>query len=252
MAAMKHAALAAAALAAAVACAAVPVSAASSRRAEVQVALCGSPDAIVQALDLRPRAAPYRTWLFDDDALALSARGVRLRLRARETGAELTLKAADQPCTALPASLVPAREGKCEYDVHGGRMTGTVSISTLLDDAATGDLVAGRLSLAQALSAAQVRFLREAVDAWPLPAGLRALGPIAVRPYTTPGRRYDVDVQQLPDGRQHVEISVRVPVAEAADARRALEARLARAGVAACADQSGHAADTLRALLAPR
>ena len=246
---MKTAATTAVALTAAVACA---VAAAAGRRAEVQVTLCGEPAAIERALDLTPRGAPYETWLFDDDALALHERGLRLRLRLRADGAELTLKAADQPCTALAPALVPRRQGKCEYDVHGERMTGTVSIATALDAPTAQALVAGRLPPAEALSEAQVRFLREGTSAWPLPPGLRALGPIANRILTTPGGRYDVDAQRLPDGRHFVEISAKVPVAEAPATQRALHARVERAGVAVCADQAGQAGHKLRALLPSR
>lgn len=238
-----------AAVALGAAAALVPAHAASARRAEVQVALCGEAAAIERALDLKPRAAAYETWLFDDDALALHERGLRLRLRLRSDGAELTLKAADQPCTALEPALVPKRLGKCEYDVHGDRMAGAVSISAVLDAATAQALVAGRLPPPQALSDAQVRFLREATGAWPLPPGLRPLGPIANRVLATPGGRYDVDAQQLPDGRHFVEISAKVPVAEAPATQRAILARIERAGVAACADQRGRAGEKLRALL---
>ena len=244
---MKKAFVAAVALGAAAAL--VPARAASARRAEVQVALCGEAAAIERALDLKPRAAAYETWLFDDDALSLHARGLRLRLRVRADGAELTLKAADQPCTALGPALVPKRQGKCEYDVHGDRMTGTVSISATLDAPAVEALAAARMPVADSLSEAQVRFLREATGAWPLPPGLRPLGPIANRVLATPGGRYDVDAQQLPDGRHFVEISVKVPVAEAPATQRAILARIERAGVAACADQRGRAGEKLRALL---
>jgi len=249
---MKRTVVAAALFCASIACALAPAGAAASRRAEVQVSLCGEPDAIERALDLKPRAAPYRTWLFDDDALALHERGLRLRLRVRADGAELTLKAADQACTALEPALVPKRQGKCEYDVHGDKMTGAVSISVALDAQTAEALVAGRVPPAEALSEAQVRFLREATSAWPLPPGLRALGPIANRVLATPGGRYDVDAQQLPDGRQFVEISAKVPVSQAPATQRALHARVERAGVTMCADQAGQAGTKLRALLPSR
>ena len=249
---MKRPFAAAIALGAALASAAAPAYAAAGRRAEVQVALCGDPAAIERALDLKPRAAPYETWLFDDESMALHERGLRLRLRIRADGGELTLKAVDQPCTALGPALVPRRQGKCEYDVHGDRMTGAVSISVALDARASAALVAGRMALAEAMSEAQVRFLREATSAWPLPPGLRALGPIANRVLRTPGGRYDVDAQQLPDGRHFVEISAKVPVSAAPATQRALHARIERAGVAMCVDQGAQAGNKLRALLPPR
>ncbi len=225
---------------------------AAQPRMEIQVALCGDPVAIERALALRPREAAYRTYLFDDTALALLDRGLRLRLRVRAQAAELTLKAADQSCPTLPAGLVPRGEGKCEYDLHGDRIAGAVSLATPLSPAAADALISGQQPVAQALSPAQSRFLREAAGVWPLPADLRALGPIENRVYSTPDRRYDVDIQRLPGGREYVEISQKVPVARAQEARRALEAHLKTTGVTMCADQAGQAANKLRALLAPR
>ncbi len=239
-------------LAAALACAADAAVAAPRSRMEIQVALCGPPEEIVRALDARPREAAYRTYLFDDASLTLLGRGLRLRLRVRAAGGELTLKAADQPCDALPAGLVPRREGKCEYDLHGDKAAGAVSLTAKLDADTTADLVARRAPVAGALSPAQLRFLRDAARAWPLPPDLRALGPIENAVYATRDGRYDVDVQRLPDGRAYVEVSAKVPVSEGDAARRALDARLVHAGVAAAADQAGQAGSKLRSLLGPR
>lgn len=217
-------------------------------RMEIQVALCGTPESIARALDLRPREAAYRTYLFDDAALTLLGHGLRLRLRVRAAGGELTLKAADQTCDALPAGLVPRREGKCEHDLHGDQVAGAVSLTKALDTGATADLVVGRVPVAGALSLAQARFLREAAGVWPLPAGLRALGPIENAVYSTRDRRYDVDVQRLPGGQVYAEVSEKVPLARGTGARRELEARLARAGVEVCADQAGQAGNKLKAM----
>ena len=123
-------------------------------------------------MELRPREAPYEVWQFDDASLTLLARGLRLRLRMKSSRSELTLKIADQNCEQLAPGLVPAGEGKCEYDVYGAQRGGAVSLNTTLDAKSTGDLLAGRLTMPQALSAAQVRYLRDVLHYWPLPAGL--------------------------------------------------------------------------------
>ena len=81
---------------------------------------------------------------------------------------------------------------------------------------------------------------------------LRALGPIENTVYATRDGRYDVDVQRLPSGQAYVEVSEKVPVARGDPARRALDAHLARAGVAVCADQAGQAGSKLRSLLESR
>jgi hypothetical protein len=223
---------------------------AASLPAEIQVGLCGEPAAIARALDLERRGASYETWLFDDADLALFARDVRIRLRMRKHRAELAVKVGNQDCSALPAGLVPPQEGKCEFDVHGDAIAGAVSLTRELDARTAAALVAGTRPVADVLGPAQVRFLRDIVRAHPLPAGVRPLGPIANSVYATRDGVYDVDVAQMPGGERFAEISVKVPVGDATKAQAALAARLTRAGVTACADQSGQAVNKLRLLLA--
>jgi hypothetical protein len=216
-------------------------------RAEIQVALCEPVAALEHKLDLRPRGAPYETWLFDDGALALLDRGIRLRLRVRADGGELTLKVAKQDCSKLASGAIPPGEGKCEIDVHGDVAEGAVSLSKTLDAAGTRSLVAGNVDVATSLSDAQVRFLRDVAKSWPLPADLRPLGPIANRVYAA--KRYDVDVSTLPDGQGYAEISDKVPLERMKKARQKLERYLAHADVKVCADQAGQAAAKMKRLL---
>ena len=188
--------------------------------------------------------------MFDDAALTLFGRGVRLRLRVAVDGrSEFTLKVADQDCARLERGLVPSGEGKCEYDVHGTSVAGAVSLTRHLNVASTKELVAGRVAPAQVMSPAQIRYLREVVRIWPLPTEIRALGPMLLRTYGTPDKRYDIDITQLPDGVEYAEISRKVPAADAARVKAAMEADLSRAGVEICADQSSQAVNKLRSLL---
>jgi hypothetical protein len=219
-------------------------------RAEVQVSLCGPADRIVQKLGLRPHGPPIEAWLYDDTALTLFARGVRLRLRVAADGhSEFTLKVADQDCARLDPKLLPAGEGKCEYDVHDRVMAGAVSLDVSLGVTKTNDLLAGRETPAEALSPAQIGFLRDVVGIWPLPPGIRKLGPMHVRKYRDRGRRYDIDITQLPGGEHYAEISRKVPVGDAPRTMEVMRADLSRAGVEVCADQSAQAVNKLRALL---
>jgi hypothetical protein len=230
--------------------AADPARVAKEARAEVQIGLCAPADRIVRVLDLHPGGAPVTVWQFDDAELTLFGHGLRLRLRVGEDGRSVfTLKVADQDCARLDPGLVPAAEGKCEYDAYGTRLAGAVSLNRRLSAETTSDLLAGRLAPAQVLSPSQVRYLRQAAGIWPLPPGLRGLGPMQVRTYHTAGRRYDVDLSQLPWGEHYAEISRKVPVADAGPARAAMESELSRAGVEMCADQSSQAIDKLRSLL---
>jgi len=219
-------------------------------RAEIQIALCAPADQIVQALDLHRRGTPIEVWQFDDAALTLFGRGLRLRLRVTADGrSEFTLKVADQDCVRLDPKLVPPGEGKCEYDVYGKSKAGAVSLNLSLDAKSTNDLLAGRVMPSQVLSLSQVRYLREVVGIWPLPSGIRGLGPIQVRTYRTKGKVYDIDISQLPDGEQYAEISRKVPLEDATRTMGGMEADLSRAGIEMCADQSSQAVNKLRALL---
>ena len=224
----------------------------ATTRAEIQIGLCAPPADVERSLGLRPRDAPYDVWQFDDAALTLLAKGLRLRLRMHPGRPELTLKIADQNCEALAPGSVPPREGKCEYDVYAGQRAGAVSLNNALDADATRELIAGRLPVARALSAAQARYLRDVVHFWPLPPDLVSLGPIKALTYRTSDKTYDVDVNVLPGGERYVEITRKVPLADADRAFKTMQEYLAVAGIAECADHSGQAANKLRALLPRR
>lgn len=229
-----------------------PPSRTKAAQVELQASLCAPPDDIVRVLDLRRSGKPVEVWLFDDDALSLFERGLRLRVRRAGERSDLTLKVANQDCAELKAEHVPRGEGKCEYDRHGDKVAGAVSLEIRLDASRTRRLLEGQEPVAQALSAAQIRYLREVVRAWPLPAGLRALGPIEVLRYRTANKRYDVDVTRMPGGERYVEIARKVARPDATQAQRDLLADVARAGVALCADQSAQAVNKLRTLLQRR
>ena len=223
---------------------------ATGTQAEIQIGLCAPADQIVKALDLRPRGTPIEVWQFDDAALVLFGRGLRLRLRVAADGrSEFTLKVADQDCARVDPEVIPQGQGKCEYDVYGMSRAGAVSLTRSLDAKSTHDLLAGRMAPAQALSVSQIRYLREVVGIWPLPPGIRALGPMQVRTYRTKDKLYDIDISQLPGGEQFAEISRKVPLTNATRTKEVMEADLARAGVEMCADQSSQAVNKLRALL---
>jgi hypothetical protein len=228
---------------------AAPPAGVAATRAEVQVGLCAPFADIERALRLRPEGGAVEIWLFDDAALTLYGRGVRLRLRVAEKRAELTLKFADQDCARVDARMLPPGAGKCEIDVHGERMAGAVSLSRRLTSKEAGDLVAKRAPPGDFLSPAQSAYLRDVAGIWPLPRDLRPLGPIQSRGYVTKGEPYDVDVSRLPAGDVFVEISRKVPAADAQRAKDALDAMLERRKVAVCADQSAQAANKLKAML---
>jgi hypothetical protein len=218
-------------------------------RAEVQIELCSPFPDIERALKLRPDGDPFEVWLFDDAALTLFDRGVRIRLRTKGKHAELTIKIANQDCARIDPKSVPSNICKCEIDVHGANMAGAVSLSRKLSHKEWTDLVAGRVAAADLLSPVQVAYLRDVAKVWPLPVNLRPLGPKQARAYVMPDTSYEVDVSKLPSGELHVEMSHRVPAAEALHAKDAVDAMLKRAGVAACEDQSAQAVNKLKLML---
>lgn len=218
-------------------------------QAELQVALCADPDQAIRALDLVPRGGARETWLFDDAALTLFDRGLRIRLRVSGGASELALKAAVDDCANVPRELIPEKAGKCEHDVHGDAVTAAVSLTSRLDDSSVKALLSGNLPLVDVLSPAQGRYLREVAKLWPLPAGLHPLGPVKVSTYRARKKPYDVDVSRLPAGERYVEVSRKVALAVVDAARKSFDADLARSGVAVCVDQSAQAVNKLRALL---
>ena len=230
--------------------AAEPTPGAKRAGAEIQISLCAPANEILQALDLRPRGTPIKVWQFDDAALTLFEHGLRLRLRVAADGRSVfTLKVADQDCMQLDPKLVPPGEGKCEYDVYGKNIAGAVSLNLSLDASSTNDLLVGRVTPSQVLSPSQVRYLRDVVGIWPLPPGIRALGPIQVRTYRTKGKLYDIDLSQLPDGEQYAEISRKVPLQDATRTMEGMKTDLSKARIEMCADQSSQAVNKLRGLL---
>src|SRR6185369_13762118 len=81
--------------------AAAPERGVPATRAEVQIELCSPLPDIERALKLRPDGDPFEVWLFDDAALTLFDRGVRIRLRTKGKHAELTVKVANQDCARI-------------------------------------------------------------------------------------------------------------------------------------------------------
>ena len=218
-------------------------------RAEVQIGVCAPLPAVAAALRLRAPGPVTTTWLFDDAGLNLLRRGVRLRLRIDGDGADLTMKVADQDCARLPATAIPPGQGKCELDMHGATMTGAVSLSQPMSRARADALTAGTVRVQDALSPAQVNFLRDVEGGGPLPATLLPLGPLAITTQRAADRSYAVDITTLPGGEQYLEVTRKVAVDQAERTRHRLEQDLTRAGVALCADQSGQAAIKMRKLL---
>lgn len=206
---------------------------------------------IQQRLALHAKRKPIKVWLFDDPTLGLFAKGLRIRLREADRGAELTLKVANQDCsTAYLLSKDKGKcKGKCEYDLHGTKIIGALSLTRRVDTRTAQDLVMGRHSLANVLSPAQKDILHNTSGAWPLPTDLRALGPTRVSSYRAKAISATVDVSKPPAGENFIEISSKVVQSDAARIRNQMEDDLIKAGVTVCADQSAQAVNKFQLLL---
>jgi len=220
-------------------------------RAEVQINVCSTPDHIVGALGLGA-ASLTEVWYFDDRSLDLFQRGLVFRLRITGGKPELTMKVADQDCAIVPGALIPRPDGKCEYDLHGNDLRGAVSISTPLDYGTGGEMIAGHLALAQLLSDAQRRYLKEAVHLWPLTESTEPLGPVYVDAYRGQEKRFVVESWRLPSGQRFAEISRKVALRDAWRTRAELMNELAGSGVRACENQSSQARAKLVELVSGR
>src|SRR4029453_16663464 len=110
-------------------------------RTEVQIQLCSPFEDIERSLKLRAHGKPMDVWLFDDSALSLFDRGLRVRLRVEGKHAELAVKIANQDCARVDAKMVPPKQGKCEIDMHGSRASGSVSLTRVLSHQEWTDLV---------------------------------------------------------------------------------------------------------------
>jgi hypothetical protein len=221
--------------------------AAAPRDAEVQINLCEEPSAVIRALHLKSAGAPFEAWYFETADFALFKQGVLFRLRIKAHGAELTLKVANQECADIAPALLPPREAKCEYDVHGEHVAGAVSITTNLDDAHLHVLSANPGVLPDLLSPAQVAYLRNR-GVWPLAAPLQRVGPVRIQAFRHKGDEFVVEAWQLPAGQRYLEISQKTSQANAPRVHESLTARLGRSDVEVCADQGSQAGAKLQAL----
>jgi hypothetical protein len=220
---------------------------AAPRDTEVQINVCGEPDYVVRALHLTPAGTPFEAWYFETLDLALFRQGILFRLRIRPHGAQLTLKVANQKCADIAPALLPAREAKCEYDVHGDHVAGAVSITTNIDDDQMESLRVNPSVLPDVLSPAQIAYLRDR-SVWPLATPLERVGPVRVQAYRHKGDDFVVEAWQLPAGQQYLEISQKTSRASAPHLQDMLTARLSRNGVEACPDQRSQAGAKLRQL----
>lgn len=220
----------------------------ASAAVDIQFSLCAAPSVIEKRLSLHQQGGSIKVWLFDDKSLNLFSRGLRLRLRETKSGGELTLKVANQDCAALPKGQLPSGAGKCEYDMHGDKTTGALSLTRSVSKSKMQSLLASHQQLAEQLSETQKQFLQGPAGIWPLPTGVHAMGPTSVRSYRTTGKNYSVDVSTLPSGDDYIEISQKVAQSNAPRTRDELLAELQKSGVALCADQSAQAGNKLRKL----
>jgi hypothetical protein len=124
-----------------------------------------------------------------------------------------------------------------------------VSISQVLDESQVRGLLAGQVALADLLSPAQVSYMREVVAVWPIPSGLKNLGPAQIETYHRKGKPFVVELWQFPSGRSDLKISQKSRLEDARHIQSKLEEMLERKKVKLCPDQGALAAGRLKDLL---
>ncbi|MGH6622919.1 MAG: hypothetical protein ACREBN_03055 [Burkholderiaceae bacterium] len=215
--------------------------------AEVQINVCEPEQKIAAALNLKPRETPTEIWYFDTPALELLSHGRVVRLRTTGGRSDLTLKVANQSCGAIERAI-PEGEGKCEYDMHGEKFVGALSLARVLDAKQAAGLRSGTEPLAAVLTATQQRFLQKP-GLGALPDGIAPMGPARVVSYRRAKGGFEVEVWTLPGGESFVEISEKARYSSALKVRAALERELAAANLKICKDQGSQAGEKLRILV---
>jgi len=214
----------------------------------VQVNICEPEPKVAAALGLKPaRETATEIWYFDTPALELLSHGRVVRLRMVGGRSDLTLKVANQSCGAIERAI-PEGEGKCEYDLHGEKFAGALSLSRNLEARQAGRLRDGAEPLAAVLTATQQRFLQKP-GLGQLPDGIAPIGPVRVMSYRRPKSAFEVEAWTLPRGEAFVEISQKARYADALKVRAALVRELAAANLTTCKDQGSQAAEKLRLLV---
>jgi hypothetical protein len=215
--------------------------------AEVQINVCEPEQKIAAALNLKPRETPTEIWYFDTPALELLGHGRVVRLRTTGGRSDLTLKVANQSCGAIERAI-PDGEGKCEYDLHGEKFAGALSLSRNLETRQAGRLRDGTETLATVLTTTQQRFLQKP-GLGALPDGIAPMGPARVTSYRRSKAAFEVEAWTLPRGESFVEISQKARYSDAMKVRAVLERELIAANLTICKDQGSQAAEKLRLLV---
>lgn len=187
---------------------------------------------------------------YDTPALELFEAGLILRSRTEDGGDDdATVKVRPLSRTAVAASWFEREGFKAELDSSNETAVESCSYAVPRSAAAIEEARIGKRSIESLFSDEQRTFAREYASVEPDWTRLKVLGPMTARtwklelPELKPA--VSAELWVLPDGRQLLELSTRVPQAEAGAGAAALDAALAARGL----DTTGAAETKTRAAL---
>src|SRR5262245_32592420 len=196
------------------------------------------------------RAERVEVCFYDTPALELFESGLVLRSRvAHGDDDDVTVKLRPLAPSAVAASWFDVDGFKCEEDRSGKTSVPSCSLTVSRSAKAIDAVQHGTGRIASLLSEEQCRLVREYARVQPDWDRLQALGPLDAKDWKVelPGLHGKVSAElwTLPGGQQMLEVSTKVPHAEADAAAAALDAALAAHGL----DASGVQETKTRAAL---
>lgn len=189
---------------------------------------------------------------YDTPGLELFEAGLILRSRTVDGGGDdVTVKVRPLQRTQVAASWFEQDGFKCELDRSGHASVESCSYTAPRGARAIEQALAGERTIESLFNASQRDFARLYSPVTPDWERLRVLGPLDARAWKRDlpdlKTRLSAELWLLPDGKQLLELSTRVPQEQAAAAEAALDAALAARGL----DTSGvHETKTRAALQA--
>jgi hypothetical protein len=173
---------------------------------------------------------------YDTPALELFESGLVLRSRlAHGDDDDVTVKLRPLPPSAVAASWFDEDGFKCEEDRSGQQSVSSCSFTVSRSARSIDAVQHGTARIASLFSEEQCRFVREYATVQPDWERLEVLGPLDAETWEVELRGLEPELSAelwtLPDGRQMLEVSTKVPQAEADATAAALDAALAARGL---------------------
>jgi hypothetical protein len=181
--------------------------------------------------------AEQRTiYFYDTAALDLFAEGLILRARkVKDRDDDSTVKLRPLRAADVSRRWLSLPGWKCEVDRTGSRSVESCSLTTVQDTGEIDDVAAGQRALVKLFSSEQELFASTYSETPPDWSRLEVLGPIPAQAWRVSvrglGPRLSAERWTLPDGRVLLELSTKVPEADADATQAVLVGLLASRGL---------------------